>query len=480
MSKDDEICDYLRKNEVHKVLETLTAQLLHSKPAEPIGFMAERLTKLKHGTITAVKAREILDSRGLPTVEVDVVTGNGVYRAAVPSGASTGVHEAVELRDGDPARFLGKGVQKAVQNVLNNTAPELVGKLPTDQAGLDGLLARLDGTSNKARLGANATLACSIAVARAAADIEGVPLYEYVAQLAGNASLVLPVPCFNVINGGKHAGNALAIQEYMVAPTGAATFTEAMQMGCEVYQALKGLLKKKFGLGSANVGDEGGFAPPVKAPTEPLELLKGAIEHAGLTGRVKICIDCAASEFYKDRQYDLAFKSSSADIVSAKDLSGVYVDWMKRYPVVSIEDPFDQDDFGSWTQLTSTAKARGVQIVGDDLTVTNVERIRRAIETKACNSLLLKVNQIGTLTEAISAARLARDHGWGVMVSHRSGETEDTFIADLAVGLGCGQLKSGAPCRGERTAKYNELLRIEEELNRCQKPFAFGFAPWKV
>eukprot|EP01004_Peranema_trichophorum_P003234 NODE_2233_length_1645_cov_116.599869_g1914_i0.p1 GENE.NODE_2233_length_1645_cov_116.599869_g1914_i0~~NODE_2233_length_1645_cov_116.599869_g1914_i0.p1 ORF type:complete len:479 (-),score=100.81 NODE_2233_length_1645_cov_116.599869_g1914_i0:135-1571(-) len=478
MSEDD-ICEYLRANEVHKVLEALTSQLLTTKPNEPIEFLIERLTKLRNGAIISIKAREILDSRGNPTVEVDLVNGNGSYRSMVPSGASTGIYEALELRDGDKGRFLGKGVRKACDNITNIIAPQLIGKLPTDQQGIDDLMLKLDGTPNKGKLGANAMLGVSMAVARAAADIEGTPLYEYIAKISGNNNLVLPVPCLNVINGGSHAGNALAIQEYMIAPAGAPSFKEAIRMGCEVYHHLKNILKKKYGLDSVNVGDEGGFAPPVQSAPEPLELLKQAIDQAGYTGKVKICMDCAASEFHKDKMYDLAFKSNQPNLISGRDLSAQYQDWARRYPIVSIEDPFDQDDWASWTSFTGTMRASGVQVVGDDLTVTNVDRVRKAIEQRACSSLLLKVNQIGTVSEAISACRLARENGWSVMVSHRSGETEDAFIADLVVGLGTGQIKSGAPCRGERTAKYNQLMRIEEELRERGKPHSYGYPLWR-
>eukprot|EP01006_Ploeotia_vitrea_P061574 TRINITY_DN78476_c0_g1_i1.p1 TRINITY_DN78476_c0_g1~~TRINITY_DN78476_c0_g1_i1.p1 ORF type:complete len:482 (-),score=51.49 TRINITY_DN78476_c0_g1_i1:14-1459(-) len=478
-AKDDETCGYLRQHEVHKLLETLTQQVLTSKPTEPINFMIARLLKLKEGAISDIKAREVLDSRGNPTVEVDVINGNGTFRAMVPSGASTGAHEAVELRDGDKSRYLGKGVQKAIANINDKIKPQLIGKLPTDQQTIDEIMLKLDGTNNKANLGANALLAVSMAVAKAAADIDGLPLYQYIAKLSGNNDLVLPVPCLNVINGGTHAGNALAIQEYMIAPAGACSFREAMQMGCEVYHNLKGILKKKYGQDAVNVGDEGGFAPPVQVAAEPLQLLTEAIEAAGYTGRIKICMDCAASEFFKKDMYDLAFKSQVPDLVTPKALADTYGSWMTQYPIVSIEDPFAEDDWPTWQSFLPFATKNNVQLVGDDLTVTNVERIKKAVDTKACNSLLLKVNQIGTVTEAINAATLAKANGWSVMVSHRSGETEDSFISDLVVGLGAGQIKSGAPCRGERTAKYNQLLRIEQELEEGGIPHRFGYQKWK-
>ncbi|KAI8615730.1 enolase 3 [Chytriomyces sp. MP71] len=417
--------------------------------------------------ISKIHARQIFDSRGNPTVEVDVTTEHGQFRAAVPSGASTGIHEALELRDGDKAKWLGKGVLKAVANVNDKIAPALIAaKLDVkDQTAIDEFLLKLDGTANKESLGANAILGVSLAVARAGAAAAGVPLYAHLANLAGNKGpLVLPVPAFNVINGGSHAGNKLAMQEFMILPTGASSFSEAMQMGSEVYHALKSVIKKKYGQDATNVGDEGGFAPNIQDNREGLELLKTAIAQAGYTGKIEIGMDVAASEFYKDGKYDLDFKSDNSDPaqhLSGEALGDLYKSFIKEYPIVSIEDPFDQDDWESYGKLTGSTS---IQIVGDDLTVTNPLRIQTAIEKKACNGLLLKVNQIGTVTESIRAANLAKSDGWGVMVSHRSGETEDTFIADLVVGLKTGQIKTGAPCRSERLAKYNQLLRIEEEL----------------
>lgn len=409
--------------------------------------------------IVEVKAREIL---------------------AVPSGASTGIYEALELRDGDKSRFNGKGVLKAVDNVNKILAPALVGKDCTQQAELDRLMVQqLDGTKNewgwsKSKLGANAILAVSMALCRAGAAAKGIPLYKYVAHLSGNAdkSFVMPVPCFNVINGGKHAGNKLAMQEFMIAPTGAKSIREAIQIGAEVYHALAKCVKTKYGLDATNVGDEGGFAPNITNPKEAMDLLVEAIEAAGHTGKVQIMTDIAASEFYcsKSKTYDLDFKTPSNDksmVKTGEQLKDVYKDWAKQYPIVSIEDPFDQDDFSSYGALTSDIGSQ-VQIVGDDLLVTNPTRIAKALEQKACNALLLKVNQIGSITEAIEACQLSQKSGWGVMVSHRSGETEDSFIADLVVGLRTGQIKTGAPCRSERLCKYNQLMRIEEQLqNHC-------------
>lgn len=433
--------------------------------------------------ITSVHARQILDSRGFPTVEVDVVTGIGLFRAAVPSGASTGIHEAVELRDGNKGQYGGKGVLNAVNNVNSVIAPKLIGAEVLNQAGIDKLLVDLDGTPNKGKLGANAILAVSMGVARAAAAFKGIPLYRYIAELAGTKQIRLPVPCLNVINGGKHAGNLLPVQEYMIAPAGATSFSEAIRYGSEIYQALKGIIKARWGLDATNVGDEGGFAPPVNDIFEPLAVLVEAIEKAGYTGKVKICLDAAASEFEGEDgkapkgKYNLNPKGKDAPkIITGEELTQKYVEMVQKYPVVSIEDPFEQDDFTNFANLTSSLQANKVQVVGDDLTVTNVKRIQTAIENKSANALLLKVNQIGSVTEAIDAAKLAFANGWSVMVSHRSGETEDTFIADLTVGLGTGQLKSGAPCRSERNAKYNQLLRIEEELGPSA---VYGYDPWK-
>jgi enolase len=338
----------------------------------------------------------------------------------------------------------------------------------TNQKELDNLLLQLDGTPNKSKLGANAILGVSLAVARAGAAEKGIPLYQYIGELAGRSELILPVPAFNVINGGSHAGNKLAMQEFMILPIGAKSFKEALRIGAEVYHTLKAVIKDKYGQDATNVGDEGGFAPNIQDNKEGLELLKVAIEKAGYTGVVKIGMDVAASEFFssEDNKYDLDFKTKNNDGKLKKtgtELSDIYKDFIQHYPVISIEDPFDQDDWDTYGSLTGAIGA-DIQIVGDDLLVTNPERIKVAIEKKSCNALLLKVNQIGSVTESIEACRLAQEAGWGVMVSHRSGETEDTFIADLVVGLSTGQIKTGAPCRSERLAKYNQLLRIEEQL----------------
>merc|ERR1712087_595557 len=424
--------------------------------------------------VVSIKAREIFDSRGNPTVEVDLLTDMHLFRAAVPSGASTGIYEALELRDGDKNRLLGKGVTKAVQNVNERIAPKLVGMGVTNQKAIDKLMVEsIDGTQNdwgwsKSTLGANAILAVSMAVCRAGAASMQVPLYEYIAYLSGRPTdkFVMPVPSFNVINGGSHAGNRLACQEFMILPVGASSFKEALICGAEVYHTLKGVIKKKYGQDACNVGDEGGFAPSVQDNNEALDVLMEAIEKSGHKDKIKIGTDVAASEFYKEGKYDLDFKnpdSKPADWKTGEQLMKLYEEWTTKYPMISIEDPFDQDDWASYALLCKTMGDK-VQIVGDDLLVTNTKRIAKALEVGACNALLLKVNQIGSVTESIDAANMSMRNGWGVMVSHRSGETEDSFIADLVVGLRTGQIKTGAPCRSERLAKYNQLLRIEEEL----------------
>ncbi len=416
--------------------------------------------------INNITAREVLDSRGNPTVEAEVMTDDGIFRAIVPSGASTGIHEALELRDGDKARYTGKGALKAVTNVKELLSPELCGLDPKKQDELDSLMIKLDGTDNKSNIGANAILAVSMAVCRAGAASKKVPLYKHIAEISGTTEIALPVPSFNVINGGRHAANSLAMQEFMILPVGAPDFSEALRYGAEVYHALKSVIIEKYGKDAANVGDEGGFAPNIKDAKEALELLREAIDKAGYTGKVKIGMDVAASEFYNDGKYDLGFKIDDSGEQQKKDkdeMISIYKGLIDEYGIVSIEDPFDQDDWDAYPKLTADV-GKGTQIVGDDLLATNPKRISQAIEKQACNSLLLKVNQIGTISEAIEACSLARSAGWSVMVSHRSGETEDSFIADMVAGLSTGQIKAGAPCRSERLAKYNQLLRIEEEL----------------
>jgi len=409
--------------------------------------------------IASVKALEVLDSRGNPTIEVEVRLEDGSSgRAIVPSGASTGAHEAHELRDGDRNRYFGKGVLDAVENVNGEIAEAVRGQHASDQQGLDRLLAALDGTPNKSRLGANALLGVSLAAAHALAASRGIPLYR---SLGGEDAHLLPLPLFNVLNGGKHAQQSTDFQEFMLAPVGLTSFSEALRAGVEVYQTLKGLLSRR-GLGT-NVGDEGGFAPSLANNVAAVELLVEAIAAAGYRPGedVAIALDPATSELYEDGVYKLASEGRS---LSSEEMVGLWAEWCDRYPIVSIEDGLAEDDWEGWALLTERLGAR-LQLVGDDLLVTNTERLERAIASRACNAILVKVNQIGTLTEAIDATQRALAlPGWGAVMSHRSGETEDTTIADLAVGLGTGQIKTGAPARGERTAKYNRLLRIEAEL----------------
>jgi len=403
--------------------------------------------------ITKVHAREILDSRGNPTIEVDVETESGAFgRAAAPSGASTGSHEALELRDGDK-RYLGKGVRRAVANVNERIEPLLVGMHIEPLQDIDQQMIELDGTPEKSRLGGNAMVAVSMACARAAAASAGTPLHEY---LGGS---MLPTAMFNILNGGKHAGGKLSIQEFMIIPR-AETFSERLMMASEIYHTLGKLLVKKYGVSARNVGDEGGYAPQMKDAQEALEAIEAAIAEAGYRGKAGLAIDAAASSFYdgKQEKYNLDGK-----MVDAGDLLDFYVDLEKEFRLSSIEDPFHEEDFDMFAEITETI-GRKMQIVGDDLLVTNVKRIRAAIAKRSCNALLLKLNQIGTVTEAIAAANLCRHRHWNVVVSHRSGETEDSFIADFTVGINAGQIKTGAPARGERTAKYNQLLRIEEAL----------------
>ena len=407
--------------------------------------------------IEQVGAREILDSRGTPTVEVEVALDDGTLtRAAVPSGASTGEHEAVELRDGDRSRYLGKGVEKAVGGVLDEIGPGLVGMDATEQRVVDQKLIDLDGTPDKSRLGANALLGVSLAVARAAAESAELDLFRYI---GGPNAHVLPVPMMNILNGGAHADSGVDVQEFMIAPVGADTFREALRWGAEVYQALKAVLKKN-GL-STGLGDEGGFAPSLPNNREALDLISTAVGQAGLTlGRdVVLALDVAASELFSDGTYTFEGQKRSA-----AQMSSYYGELLDAYPLVSIEDPLGENDWDGWSRLTADIGDR-VQIVGDDLFVTNIERLEEGIERRAANALLVKVNQIGTLSETLDAMSLAQQYGYRCMMSHRSGETEDTTIADLAVATNCGQIKTGAPARSERVAKYNQLLRIEEILD---------------
>jgi len=410
-------------------------------------------------TIIDITAREILDSRGNPTVEADVTLATGaVGRAAVPSGASTGEHEALELRDGDANRYLGRGVRRAVQVIEEQIAPALSGMPATDQMGIDRAMLEMDGTPNKGKLGANAILAVSLATARAAAEEIGLPLYRY---LGGPMARTMPVPMMNILNGGAHATNTVDFQEYMIVPVGAETFADALRMGAEVFHSLKKVLVKR-GL-ATGVGDEGGFAPDLKTDEDALKLVIEAIESARYApGReVAIALDCAASELHKDGTY--TFKKSNAGSRDAEGMIELYSRWLDEYPIVSIEDGLSEDDWDGWQKLTEALGDR-VQLVGDDLFVTSTERLRRGIDSDVANAILIKVNQIGSLTETLAAIEMARSAGYLSVISHRSGETEDTFIADLAVATSAGQIKTGSASRTDRVAKYNQLLRIEEQL----------------
>lgn len=410
--------------------------------------------------ILDIKAREILDSRGDPTVEVDVETKQGIFTSAVPSGASTGIHEALELRDGG-RRYLGKGVLKAVANVNGPIKKNLLGADCQDQQLIDDVLLTIDNTVDKSKLGANAILGVSMAVCRAGSAAQNIPLYSYIASHFGrkaHGKQVLPVPAFNIINGGAHAGNKLDFQEYMLWPCKARSFSEGLRMGSEIFHELKAILAKEYGKTATNVGDEGGFAPPLRRAIEPITLILKAAHNLGYERKIRIGLDCAASQFWDGRHYVFEGRKLTPD-----RMADFYESLSESYPIISIEDPFHEEAFDDYASLKSILP-KTVQIVGDDLLCTNISRMCLAIEHKSVNALLLKVNQIGSISESLAAAQLARSEGWGVMVSHRSGETTDDFIADLSVGLSMGQLKSGAPCRGERLAKYNRLLRIEQEL----------------
>jgi enolase len=413
--------------------------------------------------IKKVMAREILDSRGNPTVEAEVFTEGGFGRASVPSGASTGTYEAIELRDGGK-RYHGKGVLKACRNVNEVIAPAVIGMDSRSLSKIDARMVQLDGTENKSKLGANAILGVSLAVAKAAADTAKVPLFEYLDK----GSRILPVPLMNIINGGKHAGNNLAIQEFMIVPVGADSIRDALRIGSEVYMELKKILIDRYGLLAINVGDEGGFAPPVSKSGDAFGPLVDAIERAGYQKEVRLAIDAAASSFFKDGKYSVDGKT-----LSPGELLDYYSGLVKQYPIISIEDPFDENDYHSFVLITKKLGNK-IQIVGDDLFVTNMKRFRKGVGIGAANSILLKVNQIGTLTESIKVAKFAIKSGYTVVVSHRSGETEDCYIADLAVALGSGQIKTGAPARGERVSKYNQLLRIEELLGTRARYLGLG------
>ncbi len=411
--------------------------------------------------ITEIFARQILDSRGNPTVEVDVITDEGaIGRAAVPSGASTGIHEAVELRDGDKKKYVGKGVLKAVKNVNDIIAPELLGYDVADQAGADEYMIQLDGTANKSKLGANAILAVSMAIAKAAAEEANLPLYRYI---GGTNAKTLPIPMMNILNGGAHADNKIDFQEFMVMPIGAPSFSEGLRWGVEIFHALKSVLKKKGY--STNVGDEGGFAPNIQSNEEAIETVLTAIEAAGYKSgtQVKIAMDAANSELWDGKKKKYVFHKSSGKEMTSEQLVKYWESWVKKYPICSIEDGMAEDDWAGWKMLTEAVGDK-CQLVGDDLFVTNVTRLQQGIDKGIGNALLVKVNQIGTITETINAVTLAQHNGYNTIMSHRSGETEDNTIADLAVGLNCGQIKTGSASRSDRMAKYNQLLRIEELL----------------
>jgi enolase len=426
--------------------------------------------------INGIHARQILDSRGNPTIEVDVITENGVVgRASVPSGASTGAHEAAELRDGDEKKYLGRGVLKAVYNVNTSLNDELTGKSVLDQAGIDRLMIQLDGTENKSNLGANAILGVSLAVARAGAIETSQPLYRYVGGV--NAS-TLPVPMMNILNGGAHADNSVDIQEFMIMPIGTDTFADALRMGAEVFHNLKSVLKKKKL--STNVGDEGGFAPNLKSNEDALHAILEAIINAGYEpGRdIVLALDAAASEFYDAEKGKYIFKKSTGEELSPKQMTDFWSDWVNRYPIVSIEDGMAEDDWDGWKMLTEKV-GKQIQLVGDDVFVTNVKRLARGIKDGIANSILVKVNQIGTLTETIHAVEMAHRHSYTSVMSHRSGETEDHYIADLAVALNTGQIKTGSVSRSDRISKYNQLLRIEEALGHAAH-YAGADFPYKT
>jgi len=423
-------------------------------------------------TIISVQARQILDSRGNPTIEVDVVTSNGILgRAAVPSGASTGIHEAVELRDGDKKFYLGKGVLNAVQNVNKVIADEVNGMFVTDQGDIDQKMIDLDGTANKGKLGANAILGVSLAAAHAAAQETNQQLYRYIGGVSANT---LPIPMMNILNGGSHADNSIDFQEFMIMPVGADSFSDAIRMGAEVFHHLKNVLKKRKY--STNVGDEGGFAPNLKSNEEAIKVILHAIEEAGYEPGKDICIalDPAASEYFLPEENVYHLHKSSGDKLTSKEMVEYWKEWVKKYPIISIEDGMAEDDWDGWKRMTKELGEK-IQLVGDDLFVTNVERLQRGIDLGVANSILIKVNQIGTLTETIDAVNMAYRNAYTAVISHRSGETEDTTIADLSVALNTGLIKTGSACRSERIAKYNQLLRIEEQLGSSAKYLGKNF-----
>ncbi|CAN0854666.1 Cytosolic enolase 3 [Linum grandiflorum] len=453
--------EYLEKHMLSRKIEDAVNAAVRAKAPDPVLFISNHMKKAVPSVITKIEARQILDSRGIPTVEVDLHTNKGKFRASAPSGDVTGMYEAVELRDGDKGVYLGNGVMRAVRNINEKISEALVGMDPTLQSQIDQAMIDLDKTEKKGELGANAILAVSIAACKAGAAERDIPLYKHIAELFGNTSFTLPVPAFTIISGGKRTGNNLAIQDIMILPIGANRFEEALQMGSETYYHLKknmaymdAMLVKMVALLQTSQGNI----------REGLDFVKEAIDRTGYKDRIKIAIDVAATDFCIGTKYDLDFKTpnkSGQNFKSGEDMIEMYKDLCAEYQLVSVEDPFDKED---WEHIKYFSSLGLCQVVGDGLLMSNPKRVERAIRESTCNALLLKVNQIGTITEVFEVVRLAKDAHWGVVASHRSGETEDTFIADLAVGLGLGQIKAGAPCRGERVAKYNQLLRIEEEL----------------
>ncbi|KAL8236724.1 hypothetical protein R6Q59_017811 [Mikania micrantha] len=456
--------DYLDKHMLSRKIEDAVNAAVRAKTADPVLFISNHMRKAVPSAITKVRARQILDSRGIPTVEVDLYTNKGMFRASAPSGAPSGMYGAIELRDGDKATYLGNGVSKAVKNINEKISEAIVGMDPILQNQIDQAMIDLDKTEKKGELGANAILAVSIAACRAGAAEKEVPLYKHIADLCGGVNHALPVPAFTLISGGKHAGNNLAIREIMILPVGARTFEEAMQMGSETYHHLKAAVEEKYGPRGCIVAEDGGLAPDITSFREGLDLVMEAIGRTGYTDKLKIAIDVAATDFCIGSKYDLDFKSpkkSGQNFKSGEEMVEIYKELCRDYPIVSIEDPFDKED---WEQVKHFSGLGICQVVGDDLLMSNPKRIERAIHENACDAFLLKVNQLGTVTEAIEVVKMAKDAKWGVVVSQRSGETDDSFLADISVGLATGQIKAGAPCRGERLAKYNQLIRIEEEI----------------
>ncbi|KAK8485076.1 hypothetical protein V6N11_031096 [Hibiscus sabdariffa] len=474
-------------------IEDAVNAAVRAKTSDPVLFISNHMKKAVSSVITKVKARQILDSRGVPTVEVDLFTNKGMFRASVPSGDSSAMYEAVELRDGDKGIYLGNAVTKAVKNINEKISEALVGMDPTVQPQIDQAMIDLDKTEKKCELGANAILAVSIAACRAGAAEKEVPLYKHIADIYGKANSTLPVPAFTVISGGKHSANSLPVQDIMILPTGAGKFEEALQMGSETYHHLKAVITEKYGANGCNVGEDGGFTPdisrqvlllsltilifhmidecslPLNSVREGFDIVREAIGRTGYNDKIKIGIGVAATEFCIGTKYDLEFKSpnkSGQNFKSGDDMIQMYKDLCSDYPIASIEDPFDKED---WEHSKRFCSLGLCQVIGDDLLMSNPKRIERAINESACNSLLLKINQIGTVTEAVEVVKMAKDARWGVAVSHRFGETDDSFIADFAVAVGAGQIKAGAPCRGERLTKYNQYLQCNHFLAHQHK-----------